>query len=168
MTFKEKKSIVSILVSTLLIITYTIFTFVRYQGGHLPLDNYQLWAITLLAFGGVYIISYILIHLIFYFVTSVSMAVKEQIKTGKACEIDLEQKIKTELNEDEMDKIILLKAQRVSSIVTSFIIYIGVVLIALNLEIVLLLNMILLGGFLGNIAKDLTKIYYFKVGVANF
>ena len=96
------------------------------------------------------------------------MAVKEQIKTGKASEIDLEQKIKTELNEDEMDKIILLKAQRVSSIVTSFIIFIGVVLIALNLEIVLLLNMILLGGFLGNIAKDLTKIYYFKVGVANF
>ncbi|MDD2575352.1 MAG: hypothetical protein PHD47_02655 [Acholeplasmataceae bacterium] len=167
MTFKEKKSLVSILVSTLLIIAYIIFTTLRYQEGHLPFDNYQLWAITLLAFGGIYIISYIVIHIIFYIVTSVSMAVKEQIKTGKVNEIDLEQKIKTEMNDDEMDKIISLKAQRVSSIVTSFIIFIGVVLIAFNLEIVLLINMILFGGFLGNIAEELTKIYYFKRGVSN-
>lgn len=167
MTFKEKKSLVSILVSTLLIVAYIIFTVVRYQGGHLPLDNYQLWAIILLAFGGIYIISYIVIYVIFYLTTSVSMAVKEQIKTGKVNEIDFEQKIKTEMNEDEFDKIISLKAQRVSSIVTSFIIFIGVVLIAFNLEIVLLLNMILIGGFLGNIANDLTKIYFFKRGNSN-
>ena len=64
-------------------------------------------------------------------------------------------------------KLFLLKAQRVSSIVTSFIIFIAL-FNRTQFRNCFITKHDFIGRLLRNIAKDLTKYNYFKVGVANF
>ena len=163
MTYKSKRTLTSIIVSAALYIGYIIYAMSKYQTDP---ENIKSWAIALLIFIGISIVAQIVLQILFHIGLAVGMAVKEEMK-GNGDTDKVTRNLNSSMVEDEMDKLIKLKSDRVGYIGAGIGFVATLIAFALGISNVLAIN-ILFGSFaVGSIIEGIVSIYYFEKGVHN-
>jgi len=163
MSYQEKRTIVSVVTGALLLAAYCIYAFGK--AGMANLDNLKFWATTILVFIGIGIVALIIIQIVFHILLSISMAVKQKMKDETCDDKEIEKSIEREMVEDEMDKLIELKANRIGYTFVGFGFVAGLVAIALGASAVVMLNILFISCSGGSLVEGLVQIRYYRRGV---
>jgi hypothetical protein len=165
MSYQEKRSIVMITTGLLVLLGYVLYVSKRVAAGLLPADDLRAWAIAMLIFVGIGVVATIIIQIVFHILMSVSIAVKHKIENDSVDEKEIERTINTEMTEDEMDKLISLKSDKVGFICAGTGFMAALVALIFKGSPALMLN-ILFGGFsLGSVLEGISQIYYYRKGI---
>lgn len=165
MSYKEKRTLVSICTGMVLLAAYCIYAFGRVQAGMVASDDMKFWATTILIFIGVGVAAAVVIQIIFHILLSVALAVKEQAKNSKCDEKEIEKSMGLEMVEDEMDKLIELKAMRVGFVIAGIGFLAALGSLVLNYSPAVMLNILFFSFCIGSMTEGVTQIYYYKRGI---
>ena len=167
MSYKEKQIIVNMITGAAVLTAYVFFAVSRYNNGVYAPDDYRIWALSMLKFIGIGVLAAIVSQIIFHILLSVGIAVKETIRNNNCNENEIEKTINSEMVEDERDKLISMKSQKIVFIFT------GAGFIAALLALVfngspLLMMHILFGMFsLANLLEGVFQLYFYRAGIYN-
>ncbi len=185
MSYKEKQTIVSILSGILLLVAYIIYALNKTQSGLASPDDMKFWATAILTFIVIGIVATIVIQIIFHILLSVSIAVKSEVqkeiqkeiqnnienhnetKHLKSDDSDIEKTIALEMVEDEMDKLIELKAMRVGFTIAGIGFVLSLVSLVLEYAPVVMLNIAFFSFLIASMIEGIIKLYFYKRGVRN-
>ncbi len=163
MSYQQKKIIVSIVSGTMLLAAYCIYAFGG--AGMENLDNLAFWGRTMLWFIGIGVAAMIVIQIVFHILLSVSLAVKKKISDETCDDKEIEQSIEREMVEDEMDKIIELKANRAGYVFAGVGFVAGLIAVALGMSAVVLVNVLFISCFAATIVEGLAQLIYYRRGI---
>ena len=171
MSHQEKRTLVSVLAETAILITYCIYAAEKAQtSSAMPVDL-KSWAMAILTFLSIGIAAMIIIQIIFHILFSISLAITEQVKHGTCNDPDLEKKIgksiKLEMAEDEMDELIGLKSSRIGFAVVSLGFIAALLALIFNYSSVVMLNTLFISFIVATMSDGLTQIYFYHSGVKN-
>lgn len=163
MSYQEKRTIVTILSSTLLLVAYAIYAFSK--AGVANADNLAFWAKTMLVFIGIGVVALIVILIVFHIMLSISIAVKQKMQDESIEDKEIEKSIQREMVEDEMDKLIELKSNKIGYSIMGFGFVAGLIAVALGSSAVVLINILFVSGWLGSVAEGIVQIRYYRKGL---
>ena len=163
MSYQEKRTILSVISGMLLLAAYSIYAFGK--AGMANLDNLVFWAKTMLIFIGIGIVALIIIQIIFHIALSVGMAVKQKLKDETCDDKEIEKSIEQEMVEDEMGKLIELKANKIGHSFVGFGFLAGLIALVLGASAVVMLNILFFSSGIGSIVEGLVQIRYYRKGV---
>lgn len=163
MSYQEKRTVVSIVSGLALLAAYCIYAFGR--AGMANLDNLKFWANTMLIFIGIGVAAMIVIQIIFHILLSIAMAVKQKLNDETCDDKEIEQSLKSDMVEDEMGKLIEMKANRIGYAFVSAGFVAGLVSIALGASAVVMLNIAFLSCMVGSVADGLMQMRYYHRGI---
>ncbi len=170
MYYQEKKTIASIIAGVLILATYSIFGISKYlEVGENLLNNLRFWATAMLiAIGGGIVVA-IIIQIIFHIILAVANEVAKEVAKKASCEGKNETYEELEIAEfeDEMDKLIALKAMRNSFIVVGVGFVIALVSLCLKMPPAIMLNIIFISFSLGSLFEGFSQLYFYRKGVKN-
>lgn len=150
MTYHESKNVTNILSNIFITGIYAFIVYQRYLNGISDsTDVFKFWAITILVFIPISVVSRIIIIVIFLIISSV-------IQTAKGDEIDFEEFT------DERDKLIELKATKISLIVFSLGFILALVTQVTGMSNHMFFITLVVFGFLSETISDLVSIVYYK------
>ena len=160
MTYNSKRTIVSMVAGTILAVSYIIYALVIKPPAS---DDLKPWAVSLLVFIGMGIISQILIQIVFHIAFAIGIVVK-----GEAVDKENIGRIFTSIGtEDEMNKLISLKSSRIGYICAGVGLLITLAALALGVSEVAALH-ILVGSFVvGSLAEGCASVRFHERGVHN-
>lgn len=195
MSYKEKQTIVSILSGILVLVAYIIYAINKTQSGVASPDDLKFWATAILTFIVIGIVATIVIQIIFHILLSISIAVKNEVQKEVQKEIqnkiqekiqfennienhsetnhlisddtDIEKTIALEMVEDEMDKLIELKAMRVGFTIAGIGFVLSLVSLVLDYAPAVMLNIAFFSFLIGSMIEGIIKLYFYKRGVRN-
>jgi hypothetical protein len=167
MSYQEKRTVVSILTGLLILAAYCIYAFNKIQSGLAAPGDLKFWATTILIFIGVGIVASIVIQIIFHILLSMAIAVKEQMKSGKCDEKEVEKTIEREMVEDEMDKLIGLKSMRVSFAIAGVGFIAALLSLVLDYAPVVMLNILFVSFSMGSIIEGIAQLIFYRKGIKN-
>lgn len=165
MSYKEKRTIASILTGIAVLTAYCIYAFHNYPSGDISNGDIKHWAGKILMFIGIGIVANIVILIVFHILLSITLAVKEKIKNVSCDDKTIEKAISGEMVEDEMDRLIGLKSMRVSFSVAGFGFVLGLVALLRDYSAVDMLNIVFISFQAGSLAEGFTQIFYYRRGV---
>jgi hypothetical protein len=165
MSYQEKRTIVSIVSSIVVLGAYLIYALSRYNSGAVQPGDLKFWAVTMLIFIGIGIVASIIIQIVFHILLSVSIAVTKKIQDESVDDKEIEKSISREMVEDEMDKLIELKSSRIGFIFAGVGFVAGLVALVFSYSPVVMLNIIFLSIGLGSVFEGFTQIYYYHRGI---
>lgn len=163
MSYQEKKAVVSVASGALLLIAYCIYAFGK--TGMANLDNLKFWAVTMLIFIGVGVASMIVIQIVFHIVLSVAMAVRNKLSGECVDDRAIERTMESDMVEDEMGKLIELKANKFGYSFVSVGIVAGIGAVALGAAPFVMMNIVFLSCLAGSLAEGVVQIRYYRKGV---
>lgn len=163
MTYQTKKTMVSLLASIAILISYCISVYNDISKGLTFENDATFWAKKMLIFIAIGVAINIISFIVFHILLSVNLSVKDSMKDSK----EINRKLELEMVEDEMDKLIELKSLHVGYIIASTGFILGLILLAFNTSISIVLNMLFLSFFIGAIAEGLTNLFFYFRGVRN-
>ena len=103
MTFKSKRTLVSMAAGAALTAAYVVYAL----GGQAPApEDLSAWALAMLVFIGIAVAASVVIQILFHIAYSVGVAVKERALSDK----EVERIVEAETAEDEMDELVGLKS----------------------------------------------------------
>lgn len=167
MSYQEKRTIVSITTALIILVIYFIYAYGRYQTGTIASDDLKAWAGIILIFIAIEVFSVIIIQIIFHILLSISIAIKENIRTGKCDDKEIEKTINAQMLTDEMDKLIELKSMKVGFFIVGIGFVTALATQLLNYPSAVLLNIIFLSFNIGGLFEGFTQIYYYRRGIRN-
>lgn len=195
MSYKEKQTIVSILSGILVLIAYIFYALNKTQSGVASPDDLKFWATAILTFIVIGIVAAIIIQIIFHILLSISIAVKSEVqkeiqkeiqnkiqdkiqyeintenhnetKHSKLDDLDIEKTISLEMVEDEMDKLIELKAMRIGFAIAGIGFVLSLVSLVLDYAPAVMLNIAFFSFSIGSMIEGIIKLYFYKRGVRN-
>ncbi|MDR4946592.1 hypothetical protein [Neobacillus cucumis] len=148
MTYQEKKSIVS-LISTILIFTiYGLYMYPRHPGGGLEsLETFRYWGTFVLILTLFSIVAHIIISILFNIIFRMTTGEKEPKFA------------------DELDKLIDLKANRISFFIfiIGFLLAMGSLVIYQPSQVMFII--LIISGFISDVTGSMTKLYHYRRGV---
>jgi hypothetical protein len=148
MTYQEKKSIVSLISTILIFGSYCLYMYPQYpEGGLESTETFRFWGSFVLILMSVSIVAHIIVSIIFNIVFRITTREKEPTFA------------------DELDKLIDLKANRISFFVfiVGFLLAMGSLVINQPSQVMF---MILIGsGFISDVTGSVTKLYHYRRGV---
>lgn len=163
MSYQEKRTIVNLIIGVIMLAAYCIYALTQYQSGAIDPSDLKFWAITMLVFIGIGIVSTIVIQIIFHIMMAIAVAVKE-----RGCdEKEIENTIEASVVEDEMDKLIELKSSRITIIFAGLGFVAGLISLALDAMPMLMLNIIFLSSGVGSLLEGVLSLRYYRRGVHN-
>ena len=165
MSFKEKKSLISVITGSILLISYCFYLFKKIQQQPEILENMKFWAVTILIFIGIGIVAMIVLQIVFHILMSIGYAIQKQIKEGSVDEKEIETTIKYEMMEDEMDYLINLKSMRIGYAFTGFTVLATILLLIFNFPSSILLHGTFFAFSLGSILEGICQLYFYKKGI---
>ncbi|WP_108670087.1 hypothetical protein [Peribacillus acanthi] len=148
MTYQEKKSIVSVISTILIFVSYCLYMYPRFPGGGLEsIEAIRYWGTFVLFLTLFSIVAHIIISIIFNIVFRITTNEKEPTFA------------------DELDKLIELKAQR-----NSFFVFIIGFLIAMGSLVIfqpshMMFIILITSGFISDVMGSVTKLYHYRRGV---
>jgi uncharacterized membrane protein len=166
-SYKEKKTIVSLVTGLLILATYCIYTLNKIQLGTAALDDLKFWATTILIFIGIGFVALIIILIVFHILLSVTIAVKEEIQNGEYDDKKIAKTLELDMVEDEMEKLIGLKAMRISFAVVGIGFIAALVSLVLNYSPAVMLNIMFFSFGIGSMIEGFTQLYFYRRGVRN-
>jgi Na+-driven multidrug efflux pump len=155
MYYHEKRVIASIISNALVLIAYFIYVLHINQAGRIDLEHdLQFWAKTILIFIGISIVIGIVIQILFHILNSIVNQVRQEDQDEP-------------MVEDEMDKLIRLKAMRNAYCLVGAGVVISIITLAVQQPPVIMLNIIYLSFHIGTLFEGFSQLYYYKKGVRN-
>ena len=148
MTYQEKKSIVSVISSILIFVSYCFFMYPRYPGvGVESSEAFHYWGSFVLFLTLFSIVAHIIISIIFNIVFRITTNEKEPTFA------------------DELDKLIDLKANRISFFVfiVGFLFAMGSLVIDQPSQVMFII--LITSGFISDVTGSITKLYHYRRGV---
>ncbi len=165
MSYKEQKTITQMVTGVVVFAAYCIHALGQYQAGVLTQNNLRSWAITMLIFIGIGIVASIVILIIFHILHSIGIAVREKVRDHDFDNKAIEKTIQAEMVEDEMDKLIELKSNRIGFILAG-VGFVGALLsLVLNYSAAVMLNIIFFSFLAGSILEGAAQLYFYRRGV---
>ncbi len=165
MSYKEKRIIASIITGILVLAAYGIYAAVRYQSGMAAPEDMKFWALTILAFIGIGIAVSVVTQILFHVLIAAAVAVKESGQNGKDGDKRVEEVIGAEMVEDEMDKLISLKAMKFSFVIAGMGFVAALVSIVLGYSPVVMLNILFVSFCTGSLAEGFIQLYFYRRGI---
>ena len=165
MSYSEKRAIVSILAGIAVLVSYCIYVYSKLKTGEAAPDDLKFWAGTMLLFILVGIVVSIVIQIVFHILLSMSIAIREQIKTGKSDDTYIEKKIAAEIIEDEMDKLVELKSMRVGFAVAGVGFVTALIYAYLGYSVDIMMNIMFFSFSGGSILEGFSQIFFYRRGV---
>ncbi len=129
------------------------------------MENIKPWATTMLVFIGIGIVASIIIQIVFHILLSISIAIKEKIKNEQCEDLEIDKKIEMEFVEDEMDKLIALKAMRIGFGIASFGFFLALFSIVMNYSSVIMLNIMFISFCISAIVAGVAQLFFYRSGV---
>ena len=163
MSYQEKRTLANIFSGIVVLAAYCIYVFNKYQSHRADLDNLKFCAATMLIFIGIGIGVTVIVQILFHIALSIGVAVKKRNCDEKA----IEKEIGSTVAEDEMDKLIQLKAMKAGFIIGGAGFLAALVLAALGQPVAVVLNVIFLSFGIGSLAEGALSLYYYRKGVRN-
>jgi len=163
MSYQEKRTIVSVVTGILLLAAYCIYAFA--SEGLAGAEGAKPWAVTMLIFIGIGAAATIVIQIVFHILLSVSIAVKKQIREGKVDDKEVEKEIKSEMVEDERDKLIGLRSTKVAFTVSGVGFVAALVSLVLGFSVPVMLNILFLSFMAGAIIEGFVQMHYYRKGI---
>lgn len=163
MSYQEKRTVVSVVSGVLLMLAYCIYAYAKL--GFTNLTELKPWATTMLVFIGIGIAGMIIIQIVFHILLSIGIAVKRKINDESLDDKEIEHSIEREMVEDEMDKLIELKANKIGYSFVGFGFVAGLITLAIGLPAAIMLNILFLACMAGMIVEGLIQLRYYKKGV---
>jgi hypothetical protein len=165
MSYQEKRTITSIVTGALVLGAYCIYAFGKVQSGAVIQGDLKFWASTMLFFIGIGIVAGIVIQIVFHILLSISIAVKEQIRNGHVDDKEIEKTIGADMVEDEMDKLIELKSNRIGFIFAGIGFVAALVSQVFNYSPVVMLNIMFISFSAGSMFEGFAQLYYYRKGI---
>lgn len=170
MYYQEKKTIVTIISGAIILVAYSIYGISKYmEFGTSLLDDLKFWATAILvAIGGGIIIT-IIIQIVFH----IFLAIANEVSKEVSSKVNFEKKISTfddsEImeHEDEMDKLISLKAMRNSYIIVGVGFIFALITLFAEMPPAIMLNIIFASFSLGSLFEGFSQLYFYRKGVKN-
>lgn len=159
MTYQTKKTMVSLLASIAILISYCISVYNDISKGLTLENDATFWAKKMLIFIAIGVAINIISFIVFHILLSVNLSVKDSKEINR--------KLELEMVEDEMDKLIELKSLRVGYIIASTGFILGLILLAFNTSIAIVLNILFLSFFVGAIAEGISNLFFYFRGIRN-
>ena len=159
MHYQQQRTIVSILAAVALFTVYFIYVIGKLNAAAVSLDDVKFFSVTILTFIGIGIAATIAVQVTFHILFSVSVAIRERGKDGE----QLEKAINAAMVEDERDKLIDLKSTRIPFIVSMVGFIAGLILLALEYPVGLMLNILFGAAGLGAIGEGVSKLIYYRL-----
>ena len=148
MTYQEKKSIVNIISSILIMSIYAINIYQRQMAGNFDLTtDFNKWGIIFLVFVGISIVARIIIYIIFHIINAIATR-EEDVPV-----------------EDERDKLIGLKATRNNYYVFSIGFVLSIVSLSIGMPVYGIIIAFFACCFLGEMAENISQIHYYRKGI---
>ena len=163
MTYQTKKTMVSLLASIAILISYCISVYNDISKGLTLESDTTFWAKKMLIFIAIGVAINIISFIVFHILLSVNLSVKDSMKDSKK----IIRKLELEMIEDEMDKLIELKSLRVGYFIASTGFILGLILLAFNTSIAIVLNILFLSFFVGAIAEGISNLFFYFRGIRN-
>lgn len=173
MSYQQKRTLVTILSGIAFLISYCIFISQHYQLAEYASDT-KAWAIAMLSFIGIAVIVMIIIQIVFHILLSIGIAVKESVKNelGKVITVEksdekiiekvIGRKIKSEMIEDERDKMIELKSLKIGYYVSGTGIIGSILALALGYSPIIMLNILFLSCMIGGLVEGVVQYFSYS------
>lgn len=165
MSYQEKRTITSMITGALVLAAYCVYAFGKFRSGVVAPDDLKFWAVTMLTFIGIGIAAAIVIQIIFHILLSISIAVKQKIRNEHCDDKDLEKMIEAEIVEDEMDKLIELKAMRLGFAIAGVGFIASLLALVFTASAVLMLNILFISFSAGSLVEGVGQLIYYRRGV---
>lgn len=165
MSYQERRTIVSLITSALILIAYGIVVSGRYQAGALTLSELRPWAILMLIFIGISIAAGIVTQIIFHILLSTSIAIRKTIQNQDVQSQEIERSIGAEIVEDEMGKLIELKGTRAGYYFCGGGFVVALLALALSYAPAVMLNILFVSFVGGWLFEGAAQLYYFRKGI---
>jgi hypothetical protein len=163
MSYQEKRTLLSIIISVLMVVSYSIYAFGKAGMEHI--NDLQFWAKTILIFIGIGIIAMIILQIVFHILMAISRAIRQKMKDDEVNEEEIERTMRAETSEDEMDKMIGLKSNRFGYTIMGLGFMAGLIAIAFGASAVAMLNILFFSTWVGSFVEALVQIRYYRRGV---
>jgi len=167
MSYQEKKTLTSIASGILVLVAYCLYAFNPTRLTSIVAGGLKHWAITMLVFIGIGIVFMIIIQIVFHILFSISIAVKEKIRNNDTDDVAIENNIKFEMVEDERDRLIELKSNRVGFAVAGLGFVAALISLVLDYSPAVMLNIIFLSSGFGSICEGFVQFFYYRGGRLN-
>jgi hypothetical protein len=170
MFYQEKKTIASIISGLLVLAAYSIYGISKYQqAGPNLLNDLKFWAVAMLIaiVGGIVVT--ILVQIALHIILAAANEVAKEVsnKTKRPASVDACEELEMENVEDEMDKLIALKAMRNASIVVGTGFIASLVSLYVKMPPAIMLNIIFISFSLGSLFEGFSQLYFYRKGIEN-
>lgn len=159
MSFKSKRTIASMLISIAAIVGYAIYAAAASAPDGVEVVPW--WALRLLVFVAIVIAVQLAGLVLFHIAAAVGMAVRR----GGSDEVERE--ISSAATEDEMDRLIGLRAERVGYICAGIGLVATLILLAAGGQVVAALHLLLGSFFLGSLVGGALSVHGYERGIRN-
>lgn len=171
MSYQERKTIVNILSGVAILVAYGVYAFGRVQAGLVASGDVKFWAGTMLIFIGVGIVAMIIIQIIFHILMTIGLTVQKKIQNeqldDKVIEQTVEKVMEAEMVEDEMDKLIEMKANQVGFAIAGVGFVTALITLVLGASVVVMLNILFCTFSAGSIFEGIVQLYYYRKGIGH-
>jgi hypothetical protein len=163
MSYQEGRTVANIVSGIAIIIAYCVYALGKTQAGNAVTGDLKFWAVSMLVFIGIGIVLTIVVQILFHIVLSITIAVKKREYSDREIEKDIEATV----IEDEMDKLIELKAMKTGFAVSGIGFVTALLLAVFSESIGLMINTLFLSFSIGSIVEGFASLYYYRKGVKN-
>jgi hypothetical protein len=163
MSYQEKRTLANMVVGFALLIAYCGYMLSAYRNGWFLPDDIKFCAKTMLIFIGIGIAAAIVSQIILHILLSIQAAIRK----GDCDSKDIEKEIKCASVEDEMDKLIELKAMKLGFIIAGTGMVSALLAIVLGMPNAVMLNILYLSMSIGSLAEGALSLYYYRRGVSH-
>ncbi len=163
MSYQTKKTIISLVASLVILTSYCISVYNHYKVENIISNDLQYWAKLMVTYIGIGVAVSIVLQIMFHIYLSIYLSIKDNINDNKA----INHKLELEMVEDEMDKLIGLKAMRIGYIIVSVGFVSSLIYLTFGTSIVIVLNIMYLSFFIGSMSEGLSNLFFYYRGVHN-
>lgn len=167
MTYKEKKVWATMFSGLVIFILYLRRAVEVYliEGQGVFRDT-VFWAKTMLLYIGIGVVAIIVWMIVFHILLAISDQVVKEVKKANGQVVEEEEEDFYDV-EDEMDRLIGLKAGQIGYIVVGIGFVSGLISLALGMAPGIMLNIVYLSFMLGSLLEGAIKLYFYKRGVSH-
>jgi len=165
MSYQEKRTLFTILSGLFILISYGLYTYGRIQSGLNAFEDLKFWTNSMLMFIGLGIVITIIGQIVFHILIAISIAIKEKVKDQNTSEAHIEKTIQSEMVSDEMDKLIEMKSMQISFFFAGMGFVVGLILMAFDYSVVIMLNLLFVSFSLGSILEGIAQMFYYRKGL---
>ena len=167
MTYQEQRVWVTMISGLLVFFLYMRRALGIYNmEGMAVFEDTSLWARTMLLYIGIGVVAIIVVMIVFHIVLAISAEVNKKIQETVTGEMPDDEEVYFD-PEDEMDKLIGLKAGQIGYVVVGIGFIGGLITVAVGMAPGIMMNMAYLSFMLGNLLEGAVKIYFYKRGVSH-